>query len=121
MVCLPILFPVLSPPSFKFFFELRWLIVQILPQPIVDVGINSFKKIWSQETHCVILKKWEFEHSESTTTSMLLPQVGGVGTIGTGDVLGFQGLLPGILWSFVFMVYEVRVGDGFSKKNIIRK
>ena len=29
--------------------------------------------------------------------SILLPQVGGVGTIGTGDVLGFQGLLPGIL------------------------
>jgi len=39
----------------------------------------------------------EFEHAspaESTTTSMLLPQVSDIGTLSTGDVLG---LLPGIM------------------------
>jgi len=42
----------------------------------------------------------EYEHSspvETTTSILLPPQVGGVGPLGTGDVLGFQGLLPGIL------------------------
>jgi len=50
----------------------------------------------------------EFEHAspvEPTSTSML-PQVGAVGSIGTGDAVGFQGLLPG------FMV-------DFSKQNVV--
>ena len=36
----------------------------------------------------------------------MLPQVGAVGSIGTGDVVGFQGLLPGFM-------------ADFSKQNVV--